>query len=108
MVEGLHHRQPTADRAARSRSSSTCSLPVVLRAARARTVAPYAAAITGGWVGDDWAEDHHDVEVQDETGRRLSNMCPRRAALQDGHSATALKPGPRSPSEVARVDAHIE
>jgi transposase len=22
-------------------------------------------------VGDDWAEDHHDVEVQDETGRRL-------------------------------------
>jgi transposase len=23
-------------------------------------------------VGDDWAEDHHDVEVQDESGRRLS------------------------------------
>jgi hypothetical protein len=23
------------------------------------------------FVGDDWAEDHHDVEVQDETGRRL-------------------------------------
>lgn len=22
-------------------------------------------------VGDDWAEDHHDVELQDETGRRL-------------------------------------
>ena len=22
-------------------------------------------------VGDDWAEDHHDVEIQDETGRRL-------------------------------------
>jgi hypothetical protein len=22
-------------------------------------------------VGDDWAEDHHDVEAQDETGRRL-------------------------------------
>jgi transposase len=22
-------------------------------------------------VGDDWAEDHHDVEVQDQTGRRL-------------------------------------
>ncbi|HEU0086655.1 MAG TPA: IS110 family transposase [Pseudonocardiaceae bacterium] len=23
------------------------------------------------FVGDDWAEDHHDVEVQDETGRHL-------------------------------------
>jgi transposase len=23
------------------------------------------------FVGDDWAEDHHDVEVMDETGRRL-------------------------------------
>ena len=23
------------------------------------------------FVGNDWAEDHHDVEVQDETGRRL-------------------------------------
>ena len=22
-------------------------------------------------VGDDWAEDHHDVELQDEAGRRL-------------------------------------
>src|SRR3954463_2567983 len=24
------------------------------------------------FVGDDWAEDHHDVEVQDETGSRLA------------------------------------
>jgi len=23
------------------------------------------------FVGDDWAEDHHDVEVRDATGRRL-------------------------------------
>jgi transposase len=23
-------------------------------------------------IGDDWAEDHHDVEVQDETGRKLA------------------------------------
>ena len=23
------------------------------------------------FVGDDWAEEHHDVEVQDETGRQL-------------------------------------
>jgi hypothetical protein len=31
------------------------------------------------FVGDDWAEDHHDVEVQDETGRRLG-----RARLDEG------------------------
>jgi transposase len=31
------------------------------------------------FVGDDWAEDHHDVEVMDETGRRLG-----RARLPDG------------------------
>lgn len=24
------------------------------------------------FVGDDWAEDHHDVEIEDETGRRLA------------------------------------
>jgi Transposase/Transposase IS116/IS110/IS902 family len=31
------------------------------------------------FVGDDWAEDHHDVEVQDEAGRRLV-----RARLPEG------------------------
>ena len=31
------------------------------------------------FVGDDWAEDHHDVEVQDEGGRRLA-----RARLPEG------------------------
>ena len=31
------------------------------------------------FVGDDWAEDHHDVEVQDATGRRLG-----RARLPEG------------------------
>ena len=30
-------------------------------------------------VGDDWAEDHHDVELQDESGRRLG-----RARLPEG------------------------
>lgn len=23
------------------------------------------------YLGDDWAEDHHDIEVQDEVGKRL-------------------------------------
>lgn len=31
------------------------------------------------YVGDDWAEDHHDIEVQDEQGRRLA-----RARLPEG------------------------
>ena len=25
------------------------------------------------FVGDDWAEDHHDVHVMDEAGRRLAS-----------------------------------
>src|SRR5665811_1730974 len=40
--------------------------------------------ITVLFVGDDWAEDHHDVEVQDETGRRLA-----KARLQEGISGIA-------------------
>ena len=36
------------------------------------------------FVGDDWAEDHHDVEVQDETGRRLG-----KARLPEGISGIA-------------------
>src|SRR4051795_1870186 len=31
------------------------------------------------FVGDDWAEDHHDIEIEDETGRRLA-----RARLPEG------------------------
>jgi hypothetical protein len=31
------------------------------------------------FVGDDWAEDHHDVEVQDQTGRRLAKPAYRKA-----------------------------
>ena len=31
------------------------------------------------FVGDDWAEDHHDVEVMDASGRRLA-----RARLPEG------------------------
>src|SRR5690348_3812290 len=31
------------------------------------------------WVGDDWAEDHHDVEILDQDGRRLA-----RARLPEG------------------------
>lgn len=36
------------------------------------------------FVGDDWAEDHHDVEVMDSTGRRLA-----RARLAEGVAGIA-------------------
>ena len=36
------------------------------------------------FVGDDWAEDHHDIEVQDEQGRRLG-----RARLPEGIAGLA-------------------
>jgi len=36
------------------------------------------------FVGDDWAEDHHDVELQDEAGRRLG-----RARLPEGVAGVA-------------------
>jgi transposase len=48
------------------------------------------------FVGDDWAEDHHDVEVQEETGRRLGT-----ARLEEGitgidrlHTLLATHTGP--------------
>ncbi len=31
------------------------------------------------FIGDDWAEDHHDIELEDEDGRRLV-----RARLPEG------------------------
>ena len=37
------------------------------------------------FVGDDWAEDHHDVELQDTTGRRLA-----RARLPEGLAGLRL------------------
>ena len=36
------------------------------------------------FVGDDWAQDHHDVEVQDEAGRRLA-----KARLPEGAAGMA-------------------
>ena len=36
------------------------------------------------FVGDDWAEDHHDIEVQDDEGRRLA-----RARLPEGIAGLA-------------------
>ena len=40
------------------------------------------------FVGNDWSEDHHDVEVQDEQGRRLAHWVkrPDKRVLNSAHS----------------------
>jgi transposase len=60
------------------------------------------------FVGDDWAEDHHDVEVQDQAGRRLG-----RARLPEGvagigrlHELIAAAVGPDA--EPGQVQLGIE
>jgi hypothetical protein len=67
------------------------------------------------FVGDDWAEDHHDVEIQDAAGRRLA-----RARLPEGLAGVAalheliaghLPPasgGPAGPDVAAQVWVGIE
>ena len=38
------------------------------------------------FVGDDWAEDHHDVHLMDEAGKRLaSTTITRRLGRHCGH-----------------------
>jgi transposase len=53
-----------------------------------RAACPWLARVLEGalrlFVGDDWAEDHHDVEVMDEAGRRLA-----RARLPEGAAGIA-------------------
>jgi transposase len=53
------------------------------------------------FIGDDWAEDHHDVEVQDEAGRRLATArlpegvegIAKLHALVARHGGEDLEPG---------------
>jgi hypothetical protein len=39
------------------------------------------------FIGDDWAEDHHDIEVEDEQGRRLA-----RRRLPEGVAGIKAQP----------------
>ena len=62
------------------------------------------------FVGDDWAEDHHDVEVQDSTGRRLG-----RARLPEGvagigglHALIGQFADPDDPAGAGQVLVGIE
>ncbi|MFD4257419.1 IS110 family transposase, partial [Streptomyces sp. NPDC058534] len=46
-------------------------------------------------IGDDWAEDHHDVEVQDESGRKLAaaNLPEGVAGIAELHELVARHSG---------------
>lgn len=51
------------------------------------------------FVGDDWVEDHHDVEIVDDTGgalarRRLSNGLDGITVLHTDRRAFARRVGP--------------
>lgn len=55
------------------------------------------------FVGDDWAEDHHDVEVQDDSGRRLktARLPEGVAGMARLHELVAgLLPADAEPSQV--------
>jgi hypothetical protein len=60
-------------------------------------------------VGDDWAEDHHDVELMDAAGRRLARArLPEGVAGMAGlHAMIAGQLGDADPDQ-AQVVAGIE
>ena len=64
-------------------------LAVLPQAADAEVVGVQRRESAWLFVGDDWAQDHHDVEFQDESGRRLAKTkLPERAGM-----AGRSKPG---------------
>ncbi|MGH3327528.1 MAG: IS110 family transposase [Streptomycetales bacterium] len=64
------------------------------------------------FVGDDWAEEHHDVEVMDESGRRLStaNLPEGIAGIARLHAMIAehLDPDAEVDAQAERVKIGIE
>jgi hypothetical protein len=49
-------------------------------------------------VGDDWVEDHHDIEVMDDSGRRLAKpACPRAMPMPRNFTMVSLDAGFASP-----------
>ena len=62
------------------------------------------------FIGDDWAEDHHDVELMDERGKRLA-----KARLPEGvagiaklHQMVAEQLGERTEDDDVQVVVGIE
>ena len=68
------------------------------------------------FVGDDWAEDHHDVEMVDEAGRLLARPTAARGARRDHPAARADRRAPagrldrrrRRPEQAQRGQVGIE
>ena len=66
------------------------------------------------WVGDDWAEDHHDVEIQGEDGRRLAraqlrDLDGRATAIQQISKAEQLRqPRPVQNAYAAIVSSQVQ
>jgi transposase len=57
------------------------------------------------FVGDDWAEDHHDVEVMDEAGRRLAaaKLPEGMAGIARLHAMIAEHLGPDTTAEQVKI-----
>ena len=57
------------------------------------------------FVGDDWAEDHHDVEVMDEAGRRLTaaKLPEGMAGIARLHAMIAEHLGPDTTAEQVKI-----
>src|SRR3954465_6048828 len=57
------------------------------------------------FVGDDWAEDHHDVEVMDEAGRRVAwgKLPEGIAGITRLHAMIAERLGPEGSAEQVKI-----
>ena len=62
------------------------------------------------FVGDDWAEDHHDVEVQDATGKRLgkARLPEGVAGIAGLHALIGKFADPDDPAGAGQVLVGIE
>ena len=50
------------------------------------------------FVGDDWAEDHHDVHLMDETGARLHRVDYPRELSESASSINYWPDTPKNPT----------
>jgi transposase len=62
------------------------------------------------FVGNDWAQDHHDVEVQDHTGRRLgkARLCEGVVGIEKLHALVGQFADPHDETGPAQVLVGIE
>jgi transposase len=63
------------------------------------------------FVGDDWAEDHHDIEIEDESGRRLARkrLAEGLAGMSQLHALIAeLGPAEWADLDVAEAASRVK